>query len=322
MTSPRVPDHISLDPVFDLASQETAGWIVRGRGGGDAISAALTSRRRVAGGGFVAVRLSSSDARRAARRLDGAGRLDGLALLLRGPLDREALGILERARERGALIGCDTAAAFMHFAALSPDLLSFPASELGSAGGDTTAVGVVRVLAGMADTIGTRVLAHHVTSTGQSEILHRLGVALAQGVASGRSSPRLRAVPANVRVASFQRVRRSWTTALEKGRPSLPATSSLAALVDLALEHADHDWIVLVDERSHPVRLVERAAMLRGEPFEHRPVRVHPSVPLRRVARVALDRPDRDRSHPLVLCDSAGRYRGLLVLRASRTCVQ
>jgi hypothetical protein len=101
---------------------------------------------------------------------------------------------------------------------------------------------------------------------------------------------------------------------LEHGRPSLPATTSVAALVDVCLEHTDHDWIVLVDERSHPVRLIERAALLCGEPFAHRAVRVEPGVPLRRVAQAALDRPERDRSHPLVLCDSAGRYRGLLMI--------
>ena len=318
MRPPPVPEHDTpfdrVDPVIDLASQATAGWLLGHRGGPiDAIAAALTSRSQVSGHGFVAVPLSSAHDGHACRGLDGAGRLDGLALLWRGPIDRAGLSVLERARRRGALLGCDTSAALVHFAALSPDLLSLPAPELGPARGDRTAAGIVRVLAVMADTIGARVLAHRVTSIRQSEVLHDLGVALAQGEAFGTSSLRLGATPENVRVAAFRRVRRSWTAALEQRRPSLPATSSLAALVEACLEHTDHDWIVLVDERSHPVRLIERAALLRGEPFEHRAVHVDPGVPLRRVAETALDRPERDRSHPLVLCDSAGRYRGLLM---------
>jgi EAL domain len=321
MSSPLVPEHDpsldQVDPVIDLASQETAGWVLGCREGeiaAEAVTAALTSRRHIAGGGFVGIPLSSRDAKHASRRLDGTGRLDGLALLLRGPIDRDGLSVVERARERGALLGCDTTAALTHFAALSPDLLSLSASELGAVRGDATAAAIVRVLVAMADTIGGRVLAHDVTTIRQSEALHDLGVALAQGEAFGLPSLRLAATPANVSVASFRRVKRSWTATLEKRRPSLPATSSVTALVDLCLEDADHDWIVLVDERLHPVRLIERAALLCGEPFEHQAVRVHPGVPVREVAQAALDRPERDRSRPLAVCDSAGRYRGLLMI--------
>ena len=305
--------------MIDLASGETAGWELLGRRGGaiaaDAIGMALMSRRNLSGGGFVALRLSTRDAKDAARRLDAAGRLDGLALILRGPIDRHGLDVLERARERGALVGCDSSAALMHFAALSPDLLSHPAPESGPARREANAAGVVRVLAAMADTIGARVLAHDVTSIRQSEALHDLGVALAQGAAFGRSPLRLTATPANVRRASFGRAKRS---VLENVGPSLPTTTSAAALVDLCVDHVDHDWIVLVDQRSHPVRLVERAALLTGEPFEHRAVRVDPGVPLLGVAGIAMDRPEHDRSRPLVLCDSAGRYRGLLMVERTR----
>ena len=328
MSSVPVPDHDRppdpLDRVIDLASRQTAGWMLDPRDGAiaaDAISAALTSTRRLAGGRFLAVALSKADAEHASRRLDGNGRLDGLALLLRGPMDRKSLTVLERARERGALLGCDTTAALMHFAALSPDLLSVSAPELGPVRGDATGAAVVRVLAAMADAIGARVLAQQVTSTSESDALHELGIALAQGEAFGMSPPALAVRAPNVTVASFRRVKRSWTASLEQGRPTLPATSSAAALFDVCLEHTDHDWIVLVDERSHPVRLIERAALLCGEPFEHRPVRVGPGVPLRGVAQAAVDRPEGDRSRPLVLCDYAGRYRGLLMLEGTSSAL-
>jgi hypothetical protein len=306
-----------FDPVIDLASRTTAGWEVPARRDGaiaaDEISVALMSRRHVFGGRFLGVRLPSSAAVDAARRLDGAGRLDGLALILAGPIDRDGLCVLERARERGALVGCDAAAALVHFAALRPDLLSLPAPRSRATRPDATAAAVVRVLVALADTIGARVLAHDVTSIRQADALRDLGIALARVGPFGRSPLRRAVKPANVMLAPFGRPRPSWTATLEELRPTLPATSSVAALVELCLEHVDHDWIVLVDRRSHPVQLVERAALLLGEPFEHRAVSVHPASSLRSVAQAAVDRPEGNRSQPLVLCDSAGRYRGLLM---------
>jgi hypothetical protein len=311
-----------VDPVIDLASRDTAGWEVLDRRGGavaaDAIGVALKLRRQVFGGRFIGVRLSNRDAKDAARRLDCTGRLDGLALIVVGPIDRDGLRVLERARECGALVGCDTTATLMHFAALSPDLLSLRAPELGALRCHVGHAGVVPALVAMAGTIGARVLARHVTSKRQAAALDRVGVALAQGEAFGRSPLRLAVTPENVRSVPFRRAKRSWTTALEETRPSLPATSSLAAVVDLCLDHVEHDWIVLVDQRSHPVRLIERAALLRGRPFEHRAVRVHPGLPLAAVAQAALDRPEGHRSRPLVVCNFAGKYRGLLYVERTR----
>lgn len=318
----RVPEHEpsldELDLVIELASGDTAGWelLVRrdGATAADAIDVALDSLRHVSGGRFIGVRLSNRDAREAARRLDRNGRLDGLALIVGGPIDRGGLDVLERARERGALVGCDTTAALVHFAALRPDLLSLRAPEAGPARGHVSHAGVVRALVAMAGTIGARVLARDVASIKQAGALSHLGVALAQGAAFGRSPLRVAVTPANVRSAPFRRAKRSWTTALEATCPSLPATSSLSAVLEMCLDHVEHDWIVLVDGRSHPVRLVERAALIRGEPFEHQAVRVDPAASLWNVAHAALDRPEDDRSRPLVLCDGAGRYRGLLMI--------
>jgi hypothetical protein len=318
----RVPEHEQsldeFDLVIELASRDTAGWELLDRRDGataaDAIGVALDSLRHVSGGRFIGVRLSNRDAGDAARWLDRHRRLDGLALIVGGPIDRGGLDFLERARERGALVGCDTTAALVHFAALSPDLLSLRAPEPGPARGHVNHDCVVRALVAMAGTIGARVLARNVTSIKQAESLNHLGVALAQGAAFGRSPLRVAVTWANVRSAPFRRAKRSWTTTLQATCPSLPATSSLAAVLETCLDHVEHDWLVLVDGRSHPVRLVERAALIRGEPFEHQAVRVHPAVSLWNVAHAALERPEQDRSRPLVLCDGAGRYRGLLMI--------
>ena len=89
--------------------------------------------------------------------------------------------------------------------------------------------------------------------------------------------------------------------------PSLPAHATLAQLVDLCLAGDGNDWVVIVDDEQHPVRLIERAALLQGEPFEHRPLIIEDSTPV----DVALRRfPVSD--GPLVCCDAGGRYVGLV----------
>lgn len=92
---------------------------------------------------------------------------------------------------------------------------------------------------------------------------------------------------------------------------ALPFDVSLAAIVDRCLD-ADEDWLVLVDPGARPVRLVERAALLRSEPFEHRVAMVALGTPVAEGARLATRRPRPERFQPLVCCDGTGRYVGLV----------
>ena len=302
-------------PVIDLASGETAGWEVLARSRDrDLIGLALAARGTVRTGCFVSVRLPAREIEDAfvRRRLSDARRLDGLALILCGELNRDGRCLLEDARERGALVGCDTAAALVHFTALGPDLLSLP--EPGAAAGhDPAATGAVAVLAAMAARVGARVIAHDVTTPSVAAALGGLGVALGQGTAFGLPSPRLPAARGSPNRPRLARAGWPWTKLLEETLPCLPAASSIAAIIDLCLDDEGHEWVVLVDDRSRPVRLVERAALVRGEPFEQRAIPVLPAMPLEGVAQAAVDRPVGSRSRPLVLCDAAGRYRGLLM---------
>jgi hypothetical protein len=70
--------------------------------------------------------------------------------------------------------------------------------------------------------------------------------------------------------------------------------------------------IVLVDERNRPLALAERAALLRGEPYERPVMRITPNSPLKAVARRAAARPLLERFHPLVACDRRGVYLGIV----------
>jgi hypothetical protein len=58
-----------------------------------------------------------------------------------------------------------------------------------------------------------------------------------------------------------------WTVrALAERVPALPSDASMTAILAACLADDEHDWVVLVDGRDRPVRLVERAAMLLGAP--------------------------------------------------------
>jgi len=66
---------------------------------------------------------------------------------------------------------------------------------------------------------------------------------------------------------------------------ALLAGAGLGEVADRFLEDPRHDLLVAVDGRMRPVWLVERAAVLRAEGFEHEPMIVAPASPLRQVAR-------------------------------------
>ena len=98
---------------------------------------------------------------------------------------------------------------------------------------------------------------------------------------------------------------------LSQELPCLPLTASLAAIADLCLSDGDNDWVVIVDERGCPVRLVDRAGLLQGEPFEHRPLILSDATPID-VAVKQILAAERRPTRPLVCCDPLGRYVGLV----------
>ena len=93
---------------------------------------------------------------------------------------------------------------------------------------------------------------------------------------------------------------------------ALPLDASMSVIADLCLGADDRDWLVLLDERSRPVRLIERAAMLRGEPFEHAVLALAAATPIAAAARRAGARERAARLRPLVCCDVHGCYVGLV----------
>jgi hypothetical protein len=139
--------------------------------------------------------------------------------------------------------------------------------------------------------------------------LRGLGVALGQGATFGAPQPR--ADDAEIVVLADRGGGRT-VHELAEDAPGVQVAGPLSELVRQCLTDGDRDWLMLVDDEARPVRLVERAALLRGEPFEHRAFTVGPWMSLRAIARAAARRPARDRLRPLALCDAQGRYAGLL----------
>ena len=92
----------------------------------------------------------------------------------------------------------------------------------------------------------------------------------------------------------------------------LPAGGTLELMADRFLEDPRHDFLAIVDADGHPVALADRAALLRGEAYEHEPLLVRPATTLRALARRMAGRPSVDRVVPAVCCHCDGGYIGLV----------
>jgi hypothetical protein len=302
------PPRSAFDCVVDLASGAVVGWDVRAREqtaptrpreAVQLVGCALAARDAISAGEFLAVRASTSGIAALRERLIGAGPLDRLAIILIGDIGPDALALLKWTRQRGALVGCDGAIAILDVEELRPDMLA-----LRAAGGNQE----LQRLSGMAQHIGARALAHRVSSLKRATALRDLGVALAQGPAFG--APQRNATNRPQAVAEL--ASRRTVHELAEGAPSVMTIEPLSEVVRLCVADDGCEWVMFVDEESRPVRLLERTALLRGEPFEHRAFTVHGSMSVREMARTASRRPARDRLRPLALCDPQGRYEGLL----------
>lgn len=94
--------------------------------------------------------------------------------------------------------------------------------------------------------------------------------------------------------------------------PALPQDAAMSAIAEVCLAADEQDWLVLLDERARPVRIIERAAVLRGEPFEHPVLALAAGTTIAAAARRAATRARRARLRPLVCCDAHGCYVGLV----------
>ena len=295
-----------------------------------AVEAALTAvllaeREQLPAGARLMVNVSAAALRAAELRatLEAATPLDGVVLLITKDAaadDARGASLLEAVRDGGGEIAVDETgsgyASLRHVLDLRPDFVRISRAFVDGVDSDDAKAAVVEAVASLAARTGARVIADGIPGRPELLALRRMGVPLGQGPLFGRPT----AVTAPLAPALTEAIR-SATPPVEPGetvaglvepRAPLAWASPIDAVADAFLADPQNDVLVLVDERSRPLALAERAALLRGEPHERPVMRVSPSSPLKSVARRAAARPWLERFHPLVACDRRGVYLGLV----------
>lgn len=286
------------------------------------VERALEARSRVAPGRFFAIGTTASGI------LDGLlaskASLDGVLLMLsddtEGSRDHDLARALGHLRDAGAKLALDDTGSsytsLRQITRLEPDFVRIGGDFVSELDRDHAKAAVVEALVAMTARIDATIIAADVPGLQELDALRSLGVHFAQGPLFGAARDEVvelpeRAVAAILEaqpVAGLQ----DTVAGLVEAAPALPWGAELDELADAFLEDARHEIIVLVDERSRPLALAERSALLRGEHYERPITRVAPSSPLRASARRAAGRPSLERFHPLVACDRRGVYLGIV----------
>ena len=291
------------------------------------LARALAERPHVPANAFLMVNLSAAALRspEVSSTLAEAGRLERTVILVadEDAHGEDALGLrraLERVREAGGSVAVDETgsgyASLRQLLSLRPDFVRIGPEFTVEIDRDQAKAAVVETLGALASRIDAWVIAGGVPGRAELAALRRMGVPLGQGPFVGAPMETMESLSGTVvdviRQSSPPAEGAQTVAALVEARPALPWGGSLEDIADAFLEDPRHDVVVLVDERNRPLALAERAALLRGEPFERPVMRITPTSPLKAVARRAAARPLMERFHPLVACDRRGVYLGVV----------
>ena len=286
----------------------------------------LAAREQLPDNTFLAVDVSAQAllGEEVSAVLRDAGRLERLVLVVADDTHRvpthEIRPAIDAVREAGGMIGVDETgsgyASLRQVLAVRPDFVRIGADFIVEVDRDQAKGAVVETLGALASRIDAWVIACGIPGRPELAALRRMGLPLGQGPMFGTPAREMGALPelvAEAIRATDPPVEAEETVAsLIEARPALAWGATLDEIADAFLDDPRHDVIVLVDERSRPLALAERAALLRGEAFERPIMRITPSSPMKAVARRAAARPPLERFHPLVACDRRGVYLGLV----------
>ena len=259
-----------------------------------------------------------------AAALTEAGRLDRVVIAVADDAGaEEAVGVtpaLQAARDAGASIAVDETgsgyAPLRHVLRLRPDYVRIGGELVEEIDRDQAKAAVVETFGALASRIDACILAGAISGSPELGALRRLGIPFGQGPLFGGPSRDAGPLTDEARRALADSTPapadKDTVAELVEARPALSWSATLEDLADAFLDDPRHDVVILVDERHRPLALAERAALLRGEPYERPITRITPSSPLRAVARRAASRPMLERYHPLVVCDRSGVYQGIV----------
>ena len=287
---------------------------------------ALAERAALPEDGFLLINLSAGAlcGPEVARVFEHAGRLERTVIVVsdesRGADGFAVRRALDGVREAGGMIAVDETgsgyASLRQVLAIRPEYVRIGSAFVAEIDRDQAKAAVVETLGALASRIDATVIAGGIPGRAELASLRRMGVPLGQGpfvgVPQETMGPLAPAVAEAVRQASPPIEAGQTVAGLVEARPALPWGGSLEDIADAFLEDPRYDIVVLVDERNRPLALAERAALLRGEPFERPVMRITPTSPLKAVARRAAARPLLERFHPLVACDRRGVYLGIV----------
>lgn len=320
--------------IGDEPPMTPAGWSRRGHpvhaGAVEAglVEVALAARDALPRRCFLVVQVSTvallSDPLLAT--FQAAGPLDGIVVAVSDdadPVDAVAARTALRGlRDRGARLAVDDTggsyASLQQIVDLRPELVRVGGTFTTGIEHDPARSAVVEAITGLATRIGAEVIAADVASPAELREVRRLGVALAEGPLLGAVGPAMEELRETTRSAIDATVsdppdgaEPTVAAAVELVEP-IPAGGTLELMADRFLEDPRHDFLAVVDAAGRPVTLADRAALLRGEAYEHEPLVVRPATSLRALARRMAGRPAVDRIVPAVCCHCDGSYVGLV----------
>jgi EAL domain-containing protein (putative c-di-GMP-specific phosphodiesterase class I) len=290
------------------------------------LAAALSALERLPEKAFLLVNVSAHGllSSEVADTFAAAGRLERLVVVVTHDTDDadpvDVRRALDAVRDRAATVAVDeTGSGYSSLRGvlrLRPDFVRIGGEFIREIDRDQAKAAVVESVAHLASRMDAWMIASGVASAVELDVLARMGVPLAQGPLFGEAleemAPLSRAAVEVLHDAAPPPTAEATVGGLVEARPAIPWGAPIEDLADTFLDDPRHDVLVLVDERSRPLALAERAALLRGEPYERPVMRITPSSPLKAAARRAAGRPVMERFHPLVVCDRRGVYLGIV----------
>jgi EAL domain-containing protein (putative c-di-GMP-specific phosphodiesterase class I) len=302
-----------------------------GQGMGGALEAqmvreVLEARPHVAADRFLSVNLSPHAAMSVQVRdaFAEADRLDSIIVEITEQTDTDDLdalaAVLAELRARGALIAVDDAGAgygsLARITALHPHFVKVDRSMVHNIDNEPAKAAVVETLSELATRIDAWVVAEGIERLEELDALIRMRVPLGQGYAFGRPGPGMAELEAemagHIRDRYRPAARELQIAALIEAVPTLPEPVSGRALNVLFDRRPGPEYIALVDGNGRPSGIVRREDHLRQDVPVRSLMLVTRDMPLAAVGRRAMARPSARRFDPLLCCDEAGRYAGLV----------
>jgi EAL domain-containing protein (putative c-di-GMP-specific phosphodiesterase class I) len=232
---------------------------------------------------------------------------------------RRMLGLLDRARELGAVVAMGEAGAgytsLQNLRTVRPELVKLGRSLVTDLDSDVVRRTLVSMLCDLVGRLGARMIAEGLEGFGELHACIDLGVPMGQGWLLGRPTDEWR-LTAPTAVVDQIRGRMLLRDAADVLAP-LIATVPVIGSRDKALETFATDpaveHVALVDDHMRPTALLGRAVVARGD-TSGSPLVAQTSDRVADVACRAVARDAETRLHPVVCCDERGRFQGIVTL--------